>query len=101
MSVLVTIKFAVSGETMQKVAVDNAEVMTSIIDDGRRHGALHHQFVQDPDGSAVVVDEWPDAESFQRFFDAQQDIREVMSRAGVTEPPEVRVYPVLDTPDRF
>jgi hypothetical protein len=101
MSVLITIKFAVSGETMQKVAVDNAALMTTIIDDGRRHGAVHHQFVQDPDGSTVVVDEWPDEDSFHRFFDAQQDIREVMSRAGVTEPPEVRVYPVLDTPDRF
>jgi heme-degrading monooxygenase HmoA len=101
MSVLITIKFAVSGETMQKVAVDNAALMTTIIDDGRRHGTIHHQFVQDPDGSAVVVDEWPDEDSFHRFFDAQQDIRTIMEQAGVTEPPEVRIYPVLDTPDRF
>ena len=101
MSVLITLKFAANAETLQKVVVDNAATMTAIGEDGRRHGAVHHQFVQDPDGSAVVVDEWPDVESFERFFGDQQDIREIMAKAGVTEPPEVRAYPVLDTPDRF
>jgi hypothetical protein len=101
MSVLITLKFATSGETLAKVARENADTMLAIIEDGRRHGAIHHQFVEDPDGSAVVVDEWPDAETFHRFFGTQEDIRAIMERAGVTEPPEVRIYPVLDTPDRF
>jgi quinol monooxygenase YgiN len=100
-SVVVTIKFPVSAETLEKVVLDNTATMAAISEDGRRHGTIHHQFVQDPDGSAVVVDEWPDEESFQRFFDEQQDIRTIMAQAGVTEPPQVRVYQVLDTPDRF
>jgi hypothetical protein len=101
MSVLITITFPVSAETMEKVVLDNAATMAAIAEDGRRHGAIHHQFTAAPDGGAVVVDEWPDAESFHRFFDDQGEIRKVMTEAGVTEPPEVRVYPVLDTPDRF
>lgn len=101
MSVLVTIVFPISAETMEKVVLDNAATMVAIGEDGRRHGALHHQYVEAADGSAVVIDEWPDAESFHRFFDTQQDIREVMSRAGVTGPPTVTVQRVLDTPDRF
>jgi hypothetical protein len=101
-SVIVMLKFATSGETVAKVARENAATMQSIIEDGRRHGAIHHQFVEDPDdGGAVVLDEWPDAESFHRFFGAQQDIPGIMAKAGVTEPPVVRVYQVLDTPDRF
>ncbi len=101
MSVLITITFAVDAETLQKVVLENAATMNAISEDGRRHGALRHQFVRDPDGSAVAVDEWPDVESFERFFGGQQDIREIMTKAGVTEPPEVRVYPVLPTSDRF
>jgi hypothetical protein len=101
MSVLVTISFPISADAMEKVVLDNAETMAAIGEDGRRHGAMHHQFVEAIDGSALVIDEWPDAESFHRFFDAQQDIREVMARAGVTGPPTVTVNRVLDTPDRF
>ncbi|MDT7743391.1 MAG: hypothetical protein QOE59_2469 [Actinomycetota bacterium] len=101
MSVIITMKFSVPAETLQKVVLDNTTTMSAISEDGRRHGAIHHQFVQDPDGSAVVVDEWPDVESFHRFFESQQDIKEIMSKAGVTGAPEVRAYPVLDTPDRF
>ncbi|NMO88468.1 hypothetical protein [Actinomycetospora sp. TBRC 11914] len=101
MSVLVTVTFPVPAETMEKVVLDNTATMAAISEDGRRHGAIHHQFVQHPDGSAVVVDEWPDEESFHRFFDSQDEIRRIMAEAGVSEPPAVRVYPVLDTPDRF
>jgi hypothetical protein len=100
-SVLITITFPVPAETMEKVVADNAATLAAIGEDGRRHGAIHHQFVADPDGNGVAVDEWPDVESFHRFFDAQDDIRKVMAEAGVTGPPEVRVYPVLDTADRF
>ncbi|HEY2196078.1 MAG TPA: hypothetical protein VGH76_27800 [Actinomycetospora sp.] len=101
MSVVITITFPISAGTMEKVVLDNAATMAAISEDGRRHGAIHHQFVRDPDGNAVALDEWPDLESFHRFFDAQEDIKKVMAEAGVTGPPEVRVYPVLDTPDRF
>lgn len=101
MSVVITVTFAVSAETMQKVVQENAATMLAISEDGRRHGAIHHEFVEDPEGRAVARDEWPDEESFHRFFDDHQDIRAVMAQAGVTEAPEVRVYQVLDTPDRF
>ncbi len=101
MSVIITIKFATPAETLEKVVLDNAATMAAIGEDGRRHGAIHHQFVQHPDGSAVALDEWPDLDSFHRFFDAQQDIKGIMAQAGVTQPPEVTVFPAIDTPDRF
>jgi hypothetical protein len=101
MSVVITVTFALSAETMQKVVQENGPTMLAIGEDGKRHGAIHHQFVQDPDGNAVALDEWPDEESFHRFFDSHEDIRRIMAQAGVTEPPEIRVYPAIDTSDRF
>jgi hypothetical protein len=49
----------------------------------------------------MVIDEWPDEESFQRFFDSQQDaIGPLIQQAGVTMEPQVRFWRVLDTPDK-
>ncbi len=101
MSVIVTIKFSVSAHTVEKVVNDHADTMAAVSEDGRRHGALHHQFTEDTDGNALVIDEWPDAESFHQFFAGQQDIPKIMAEAGVTEQPVVTTYRVLDTPDRF
>jgi hypothetical protein len=46
-----------------------------------------------------VIDEWPDAESFQRFFDSQPDIPRVMQEGGVRGAPQISFYRKLDTPD--
>jgi hypothetical protein len=48
------------------------------------------------------VDEWDNAESWQRFFASQEDIKSFMSEYF----PEasqliIRSYRVLDAPDRF
>lgn len=101
MSVIVTIEFPAAAQIVEKVIHDNGDTMTAISKDGRRHGALHHQFVENPDGRAVVIDEWPDEESFRQFFATQQDIPRIMAESGVTEAPVVTVHRVLDTPDRF
>jgi hypothetical protein len=48
-----------------------------------------------------VVDEWPDAASFLRFFEGSPDIGEMMGEAGVTERPTPVFWRELDTPDKF
>ena len=47
------------------------------------------------------MDEWPDAASFQRFFESSPDIGEMMGEAGVTEQPIPVFWRELDTPDKF
>src|SRR5690349_12309751 len=101
MTVMITIKFPVTAETMEKVVNDNRETMLGIIEDGKRQGAIHHQFAEDTDGGALVIDEWPDEASFHRFFESQEDIKKVMAQAGVASEPMVTVHRLLDTPDRF
>jgi hypothetical protein len=101
MSVMIAIKFPVSADVMEKVVNDHRETMMSIIEDGKSYGAIHHQFAADPDGAAMVVDEWPDEESFHRFFGQQDDIKKVMAAAGVASEPTITVYRIMDTADRF
>ena len=49
---------------------------------------MHHRFfANEAGGEVLVVDEWPDAASFMRFFESSPDIGEMMSEAGVTEQP--------------
>ena len=48
-----------------------------------------HFFAEDTDGNLLVVDEWPDEESWQRFFAGQEDIKKVMAAAGATTEPTV------------
>ncbi len=46
-----------------------------------------------------VVDEWPDAESFQRFFESERaDIEKAMGQAATGEP-EITFWRVLETND--
>jgi hypothetical protein len=100
MSVMIAIKFPVSADVMEKVVNDHRETMMSIIEDGKSYGAIHHQFAADPDGAAMVVDEWPDEESFRSFFEeASPDIMEMMDRAGVTTRPEPEFWRHLDVKD--
>ena len=49
----------------------------------------------------LVVDEWPDAESFQTFFSNSPDIAEMMGEAGVMSEPQPVFWRELDTPDKF
>ena len=59
-----------------------------------------HRFYGSSDGQILVVDEWPDAESFQSFFEhMSSEIGPMMQEAGVTEQPEVTFWRKLATND--
>jgi len=48
----------------------------------------------------MAVDEWPDAESFEAFFEeAQPHIGPLMQEAGVSSPPTVTVWRSIDIGD--
>jgi hypothetical protein len=45
----------------------------------------------------MVIDEWPDAESFRRFFRSQTEIPRLMQEGGAQDAPEIAIYRKLDT----
>jgi len=101
MSVIVTVWFMADPGRVEQVAQERSEQILAIAERARAAGVIAHRFYGG-DGQVMVIDEWPDEESFQRFFDSAQDaIGPLLAEAGVTNEPAVRFWHVLDTPDQI
>lgn len=94
MSVLMTLR--VSGDP-KAVEATPAEDLRTITDRAKEYGVLSHHFYG-TDDEILVVDEWPDEASFQKFFDASPDIGALMQRAGAGEP-SISFWHHLDVKD--
>jgi hypothetical protein len=95
MSVLMTLR--VSGNPKGVEATDPTMLKT-IADRAREHGVIRHRFYGSDD-EVLVVDEWPDEQSFRAFFDASPDIKSIMDNAGVTAAPQIDIWRPLDVDD--
>lgn len=100
MSVIMTLRLSGDPKKMEEIAAADPERVSSISADAKSRGLIAHRFYGSDDGQIMVVDEWPDAESFQQFFAANADkIQPLMAEAGVTSEPEVTFWRKLDTND--
>ena len=96
------IKIPGNAKNLEAMAADShRDVLAGIGEVAKRQGALHHCFLEDTDGSILVLDEWESEEQFHAFFGSQADIAKIMADAGVTGEPAATTYRILDTPDRF
>jgi hypothetical protein len=102
MSVLMVLRIDTDGEAIERVAKEHGDTMKGVAERGRAAGAIHHAFYAG-DGEVVVVDEWPDEQTFLGFFESENsEIGQLMQAAGVTgEPSPPRFYRKLDTGDDF
>jgi heme-degrading monooxygenase HmoA len=100
MSVLVIARLKVDPAKFQDLVARRGGEMPAISQKGKAAGAIHHQFVAG-DGEVLIVDEWDEAEHFSAFFSGQPEIADLMADGGVEGPPDVSIYRVIDTPDRF
>jgi hypothetical protein len=99
MSVIMTLVFRGDPEKLEQYASENEGHLRGISDQAQSNGLTAHRFYGS-DGQIMVVDEWPDAESFQRFFEAAMpQIGPVMEAVGVTEEPTPTFWRTLDTGD--
>ncbi len=96
MSVVVVIRFPVSdvAEAIKGLHA-NAEFLEEITASTKDAGLIHHRFVSGA-GHLVVIDEWENADQFQKFFDGNPKVAEVMSSIGMTGAPEISVFESVD-----
>jgi quinol monooxygenase YgiN len=100
MSVIMTLQVAGDPAKVEEYAAANEERMQEILEAAKGHGLLAHRFYGTDDGKIMVVDEWPDAESFESFFAEQQErINPIMEAAGAAGEPEVKFWRRLETHD--
>jgi heme-degrading monooxygenase HmoA len=100
MSVVMVLRVKADVAKFEEYARDNGDTLNGIAEEGKAAGAIHHAFFA-TDDEIVVVDEWPDRESFQGFFSSQQEIPKVMEAAGAQGEPSIEFFRPLETSDKF
>jgi quinol monooxygenase YgiN len=98
MSVIMTFRVAGDPDKLEQLAREKGDVLAAISERAKEHGIIAHRFYG-TDGQIMVVDEWPDAESFQRFFESQRSEIEPMMHQVATGEPEITFWRKLDTND--
>src|SRR6266513_3487465 len=100
MSIIMTLRANGDPSKMEQAAASDPDRMRSILGQAKEHGLIAHRFYGSEDGQIMVVDEWPDAQSFQAFFEQEQSrIQPLMQEAGVSSEPEVTFWRKLETGD--
>lgn len=104
MSVFMTLQVSGDAKATEKWAQDHPDEMQEILGAAKSHGLIGHRFYGSPDGGTVmVVDEWPDRQSFESFFQEQESaIRPMFEATGATgEPPTPMFWDELATGDAY
>lgn len=98
MTVIVTLRLNSDPKRLEEIAT--ADRMQPIVETAKSHGLIAHRFYGSDDGQVMVIDEWPDRQSFQTFFESTQDqIGPLMQDAGAQSAPEVTFWEKLETHD--
>ena len=100
MTVLMLLRVKGDGRKVEQYAAEEPGKLKAIVERAKSNGLIRHRFFATAD-EVIVVDEWPDEASFQRFFDSSPEIGEIMARAGVTTQPEITFARQLDVDDSF
>ena len=87
---------------VEQFASRNKDTMRTVLEAAKKHGLIAHRFYGSDDGSKVLVlDEWPDRQSFESFFREQgAEIRPMFEAAGVTSDIQPSFWRALATDDK-
>ena len=98
MSVLVTLIAPGDPKTIERLSQDDPDTMAKILDHAKSCGLIAHRFYGS-EGKCMVIDEWPDAASFQKFFSEMESEIGPMMQQALTGEPEITFWTKLDTGD--
>jgi len=99
-SVIMTLRIKGDAQELERRAGENPDRMRGIVSRAKQHGVIAHRFYAADDGQIMVVDEWPDPQSFQTFFEeSRSEIEPLMEEIGATGEPEVTFWRKLETHD--
>ena len=102
MSVLMMLSMRGDPRKLEEYAAGHPDGMREIIESAKGHGMIAHRFYGSEDGQIMVIDEWPDAESFLSFFDhVEAEVGEMMGAVGVTGQPEPKFWHELESHDKY
>ena len=98
MSVIMTLRVTGDPKALEQMAQADPEKLQRIVAAAKARGLIAHRFYGS-EGKIMVIDEWPDAESFQAFFSEMESEIGPMMQAVATSEPEIVFWTKLDTGD--
>jgi len=102
MSVIMTLSLPGDPKKLEEHAASDPAGMQTILESAKAHGLIAHRFYGTDAGEIMVVDEWPDEQSFLTFFEENGErIGPLMQAAGVTTEPQPKFWRRLETPDVY
>jgi hypothetical protein len=102
MSVIITLTVKGDPKKLEEHAAGDPDGMQAIVESAKGHGLIAHRFYASADGEIMVIDEWPDEQSFQSFFEENSGrIGPMMQAAGVTTEPLPKFWHKLETHDEY
>ena len=78
----------------------NGDIAEDITAYGKSLGQIGHRMFTDGK-DLVVIDEWPDADTFNKFFAGAAKMGEFLSGAGVVGEPELTMLDAVDIAGQF
>jgi hypothetical protein len=98
MSVIMTFRVAGDPDKLEQLAAEKGDVLRDISERAKEHGVIAHRFYGS-ESEIMVVDEWPDPESFTTFFEAERAAIEPMMAEVATGEPVITFWRKLETGD--
>jgi hypothetical protein len=99
-SVIVIGRMKVDPANVEKLWADRKADFDAVAAAAKKAGAIHHRWAFG-DGEVLIIDEWPDADSFNGFFSSQTKIADLMAAGGVQGPPDFTIVEAKQGPDEF
>jgi hypothetical protein len=100
MSVIVVGRMTADPAKVEQLWADRKADFEAVAQEAKAAGATHHRWAFG-DGFVMIIDEWPDADTFQTFFGSNATIPALMEAAGVQGPPEFQIGEAKQAPDEF
>jgi quinol monooxygenase YgiN len=97
-SVIVTLRVSGDPDKMEQLAAESPDAIRGITERAKAAGVIAHRFYGS-DGQIMVVDEWPDPETFKAFWEAEQAAIGPLMAQVATGEPEVTFWRKLETGD--
>ena len=98
MSVIMTLRFSGDPDKVEQIAAEKADVIRGISERAVAAGVIAHRFYGS-EGQVMIIDEWPDPASFQRFYEAEQAAIGPLMQQVATSEPEITFWRKLETGD--
>ena len=102
MSVIMALVVDGDPKKLEEHAASDPDQMRTILESAKSYGLIAHRFYGSHDGQIMVVDEWPDEQSFQSFFKENgQKLGPMFQAAGVSAEPQPKFWRKLESYDEY